>query len=112
MKACGKSGSDLISALAGHQADRECAVGYHTRRVVRASLGVLQDQKAGRKRVRAVALAVAILFILLLGPFLSWAAEYLGAADRLAGQVAVLGGFFACAIMAAVLVAGWLRNRS
>ncbi len=112
MKAGGESGREVISALAGHRADRECAVGYRTRRVVLASMGVLRDQKAGRKRVRAVALAAAILFILLLGPFLSWAAEYLGAADRLAGQVAILGGFFACAILAAVLVAGWMRNRS
>lgn len=111
MKTDGESGREVISALAGHKADRECAVGCHTRRVVLASLGVLQDQKAGRKRVRAVALAAAIVLILFVGPFLSWFAEFLGADDRLAGQIALLGGFLACALLAAVLVAGWMRNR-
>jgi apolipoprotein N-acyltransferase len=112
MKPESGAGRDVVSALSGHQADRECAVGYRTRRVVLASLGVIQDQKAGRKRVRAVALAAAFIFILLLGPSLWWVAESLGFDDRFACLIAVNVAFLASALLAAVLVAGWVRNRS
>jgi hypothetical protein len=112
MKCDSGAGRDVVSALSGHQADRECAVGYRTRRVVLASLGVIQEQKAGRKRVRAVALAAVLVFVLLLGPSLWWVAESLGFDDRVAGQIAVNVAFLASALIAAALVAGWARNRS
>jgi len=115
MKPDSGAGRDVVSALSGHQADRECAVGYRTRRVVLASLGVIQEQKEGRKRVRAVALAAMLVVVLLLGPMMWWAAENLLAE----GHMSALASEFACwvcilcpALVAAALVAGWARNRS
>ncbi len=115
MNPTGPAGRDVVSALSGHQADRECVVGYRTRRVVLASLGVIQEQKEGRKRVRAVALAAILVVVLLLGPMMWWAAENL-LAD---GHLGALASEFACwvcilcpALVAAALVAGWARNRS
>jgi hypothetical protein len=110
-----EAGPDVISALAGKQADQDRACGYKTRRVVLASLGVIQEQQAGRKRVRAVALASILVVVLLLGPMMWWAAENLIAE----GHMGALASQFACwvcilcpALVAAALVAGWAKNRS
>ncbi|HUV70122.1 MAG TPA: hypothetical protein VMW15_10705 [Terracidiphilus sp.] len=106
---------DLLSALAGNQAGRDRAVAHNTRRVVMASLGVLQDQKAGRKRGRAVALASILLVILALGPFVWHVADDLIGGEMI-GDVATECSLWVCilcaALVAAALVAGWSRNKS
>ena len=106
---------DLLESLAGGQANRECAVGYKTRRVVLASLGVMKEQQAGRKRVRAVALASILLVVLLLGPLVGWAVDNLlneGHMGDMTSQFALWVCILCPALVAAALVAGWARNRS
>jgi hypothetical protein len=104
---------DLLSALAGNQAGRDRAVAYKTSRVVRASLGVMQDQKAGRKRSRALALASVLLMILALGPFLWRVADDLIGGEHI-GDIATQTSLWVCilcpALLACALVAGWRRN--
>lgn len=106
---------DLVAALAGGQAARERTVAHRTRRVVQASLGVMQDQKAGRQRVRALALASILLVLLAVGPLAWWAVDNLIAGERL-GDLTSQFSLWVCilcpALVAAALVAGWLKHRS
>lgn len=106
---------DLLSALAGTQANREGIVAHRTRRVVLASLGQLQDLKASRKRSRAVALAALLLVILAIGPFVYRVVEDLISGEHfvdVATQFSLLICIFCPAVVAAVVVAGWARRDS
>ena len=105
---------DLISALTGRQAGMERNVAQSTRRVVLASLGVLKEQKAGRKRIRAVALASTLLIVLGIGPLIWLAVDDLiadGHIGDVRSQLCLWFCIFCTALLAAALVAGWLRRR-
>jgi hypothetical protein len=107
--------SDLLSALAGAQANRECLVAFRTRRVVSASHGLMQEQKAGRKRIKAVALAALVLVVLGLGPLVWSAVDSLIAAEHwsdVTSQFALWVCILCPALVACALLAGWVRNRS
>ena len=106
---------DLLSALAGNQAGRDRDVAHRTRRVVSTSLGVMLDQKAGRKRIRSLVLASIVLVVLALGPLAWWAVENVIAAEHLNDpvcQTSLWACIFYPAIVTAVVVAGWARRRS
>ncbi len=106
--------SDVLAALSGRQAGRDRAVAEKTRRVVLASLGVMRDQKAGRRRTRSLALASIFVALLAFGP-LAWRV----ADDLIGGEhisdIATQTSLWACilfpAVLAAILVAGWSRSR-
>jgi hypothetical protein len=105
---------DLLSALTGKQAGRDRAVAESTRRVVMASLGVIKDQQAGRRRTRSLVLAALLLALLGFGP-LAWRV----ADDLIGGEhisdIATQTSLWACivcpAVLAAFLIAGWSRSR-
>jgi hypothetical protein len=106
-RALARGRRDLLSALAGNQAGRERAVAHKTRRVVLASLGVMQDQKAGRKRGLAVALAFILLVVLALGPFFWRVADDL-IGGELIGDIGHASSAFGCASCAR----RWWQRRS
>lgn len=106
---------DVASALAGHQAQRDASTAYRTRRVVLASLGVLQDQKASSRRGRALALLAALLFLVVLAPPFCWIGDILIEEQRISnfvGQLTIWGLFVLTALIGAAIVAGWIRRRS
>jgi hypothetical protein len=107
------SKSELLSSLTGGEAGRDRDVANKTRRVVLASLGVMQGQKAGRKRSRALALAAVLLVVLALGPFLWHVADELIGGELLSdipAQTSLMVCILVMALLAAALIAGWRRK--
>ena len=105
--------ADVLSALSGTQAFREGAVASRTRRVVLASLGLMQEQKAGRQRTRAVVLAAVLMAVLGLSPFVWHVADNLIGGEHLCDlttELSLLVCVLCPALVAAVLVAGWARR--
>jgi hypothetical protein len=106
---------DLLAALAGNKASRDGLLAHRTCRVVNASIGVMQDQKAGRKRIRSLALAAVFVVVLVLGPLVWWAVDSLIAAEHL-GDATCQFALWVCilcpALVACALLAGWVRHRS
>lgn len=105
---------DLLSALAGMHAGRDRAVAQRTRQVVLASLGQIKEQKAGRKRTKAMALAALLLILLAFGPFVWHVADELIGGEHfgdLAMQFSIMICLFCSALLAAVLIAGWKRRQ-
>lgn len=106
--------SDLLSALTGRQAGRDCTVAFRTRRVVSASHGVIREQQAGRRRIRAMALAAVVLVVLVLGP-LVWVAVNSLIEDEhwrdLPSQFAMWVAILCPALVGCALLAGWVRQR-
>jgi hypothetical protein len=106
---------DAVAALAGGAADRERAVAFKTRRVVATSLGVIEEQKAGHRRSRAVAIAATLLVFFVVGPPVWWIADTLIEEERVtsvASEIAVWGFFMSTALLASALLVGWLRRKS
>ena len=108
------AGHDLLAALTGKQAGRDRAVAENTRRVVLASLGVMQDQKAGRRRTRSLVLASLLVALIAFAP-LAWRV----ADDLIGGEhisdIATQTSLWVCvlcpALLAAFLIAGWSRSK-
>lgn len=106
---------DLLSALAGKQADRDSSVAERTRRVVNTSLGVMKDQKDGRARNRSLALAALMLVLLAVGPLLWHLTDELIGGEQIGdmpAQVALLVCVLGPALAAAALLAWWPRRKS
>jgi hypothetical protein len=105
---------ELLAALTGKQAGRDRVVAEKTRRVVMASLGVIQDQEAGRRRTRSLALASLLVALLAFGPLAWRVADDLIGGEHI-GDIATQTSLWACilcpVILAAVLVAGRSRSK-
>jgi hypothetical protein len=75
----------------------------------------MQDQKAGRRRIRAVALAALLLVVLGLGPLVWSVVDNLIADEHLSeltSQFALWVCVLCPALVACALLAGWVRKRS
>ena len=95
-------------------ADRDRAVAQSTRRVVMASLGVMRDQKADRKRSRSLALAALLVILLVVGPLVWMAVDHFVSGGHFGDLTTEFNLWFCIlcpALLAAALVAGWLRKK-
>ncbi|HEX3894468.1 MAG TPA: hypothetical protein VHW46_17960 [Terracidiphilus sp.] len=111
----GAGADDLARVLSGVDADRDRAVAQQTRRVVLASLGVLKEINAERRKNRAVALAATLLVFFIVGPPVWWLADTLIEEERLTSvvsEIAVWGFLMSTALLGSALLAGWMRRKS
>ncbi|MGA9584467.1 MAG: hypothetical protein WBQ95_04015 [Terracidiphilus sp.] len=111
----GSTHGDLVEAMAGFGGDRDRAAADKTRRVVMASAGLMQEQRAGRKRIRAMALAATLVVFFVVGPPVWWVADSLIEEEHLTSlmsELAVWGFFSVTALLGSALLAGWLRRKS
>lgn len=111
----GATRGDLAEAMTGFSGDRDRATADRTRRVVVASAGVMREQRAGRKRIRAMALAATLVVFFVVGPPVWWVADTLIEEEHLTSlvsELAVWGFFSITALLGSALLAGWLRRRS
>ena len=108
------SSGDLLSSLSGLEGDRDRAMAHRTRRVVMTSVGVLKERDQHKIRARHNALAMTLIVLLLVAPLFWEAFDGLIAGEHLAdpgSQLSLLGFILCPALLAAALVAGWLRKR-
>jgi hypothetical protein len=107
--------SDLLSALSGLEANRERVVAHRTRRVVASSIGVLKERRQDKSRVRAMAIGLAIVSVVLITPLLWEAVDSLIAGEHVGdpgNQLALWACIVCPALIAAAVVAGWWRKQS
>lgn len=107
-------GSSPAHELGLGDADRDRQIAENTRRVVMASLGVVKNQNADNKRTRSIALAATLVVLLVLGPLVWHAVDSIISGERLGdltSEFNLLVLILCPAILAAALVAGWLRRR-
>ena len=106
---------EIIDAVIGLQGDRDRTTSDRTRRVVLASAGVIKDQAAGRKKIRAWAIAATLVVFFIVAPPIWWLAESLIEEQHLNstfGEIAIWGFFSITALLGSALLAGWLRRKS
>jgi hypothetical protein len=108
--------NEALSTLAASlgDSDRDRAVASSTRRVVMASLGVMRDQAAVRKRTRSLALAALVVVLLVIGPLAWLVVDHFNSGGHwgdLTTEFSLWVLILCPALLAAALVAGWLRKR-
>ena len=94
--------------------ERTCAVAQRTKQVVFASQGVLSDRKLCRQRTRALAIFAAAFVVLAVTPLLWWSFDTVIAGEHpgeFTSQIALWFATLCPALIAAALVAGWLRSQ-
>ena len=115
MNSDAKNGSDeALSSLCGHEAERASVLTQRTRQVVLTSQGVLKDQQSCRRRIRILAVTSVVFILLGVTPLIWWTVDTIIADEHfseITGQIALWSCCLCPALIAAVLIAGWLRNQ-